>query len=272
MEFSAEELEAKWALLLQFVDTYIAPPRNEALTALYTKYQERIMTSPASPREYWHNALPGGYLDHVITVAQNAIDYLRFFQEREIAVEVTKEEVVFCALNHDLGKIGDETGEYYKPVTEAWKRNRGELYTTNEDIQYMDVSNRALFLLTSHGVNVSQREWLGILLADGLYEDRKNEKYLVTYYVGQQLKTELPHVIHFADMTAMLAERCVWRREEEAFRAAQLTGAINPQVAPKKAKTNPQIRNEQMKKTFGGSNAHAIFDELFSKQTDKKDE
>jgi predicted HD phosphohydrolase len=34
----------------------------------------------------------------------------------------TKEELVFSALNHDLGKMGDENHESYIPQTDKWRK------------------------------------------------------------------------------------------------------------------------------------------------------
>ena len=50
-------------------------------------------------------------------------------------------------------------------------------------------------------LNVSEEEWLGIQLTDGLY-DENNKKYYITYNKDQTLKTMLPHILHQADINA----------------------------------------------------------------------
>ena len=34
---------------------------------------------------------------------------------------ITEEELVFSAINHDLGKMGDEENESYIPQTDKWR-------------------------------------------------------------------------------------------------------------------------------------------------------
>ena len=60
----------------------------------------------------------------------------------------TTEEVIFAALHHDLGKVGDMENDYYIPQESEWHRkNRGEIFTHNGALQYMTVTDRAIFLL-----------------------------------------------------------------------------------------------------------------------------
>jgi len=47
----------------------------------------------------------------------------------------TTEELVFSAINHDLGKMGDEENESYIPQTDQWRRDKlGEDYMFNKEI------------------------------------------------------------------------------------------------------------------------------------------
>ena len=36
----------------------------------------------------------------------------------------TQEELVFSAINHDLGKMGSDTEEAYVPQTDNWRRDK----------------------------------------------------------------------------------------------------------------------------------------------------
>ena len=36
----------------------------------------------------------------------------------------TQEELVFSAINHDLGKMGDEDNESYIPQTDQWRKDK----------------------------------------------------------------------------------------------------------------------------------------------------
>ena len=64
---------------------------------------------PAAHKREYHNAFPGGYVDHVLRVVECALKLNDVWVEMGVDTSTyTKEELVFSALNHDLGKIGDE--------------------------------------------------------------------------------------------------------------------------------------------------------------------
>jgi hypothetical protein len=128
----------------------------------------------------------------------------------------------------------------------------------------MNVTDRSFYLLQSVGIVVTRNEYIAIHLTDGLYED-KNKSYLVTFEKEQQLRFNLPIILHHADMLALQAERDMWRKEQ-SDPAVQLAKA-SPQTYPKKGKSDPQKRNADLKKTFEkSSGANAIFDSLFKKE------
>ena len=70
---SAEQIQANWEKLLQVIHHYISSPRKEQLLKLYNDMEEIIVTSPASSKAHFHNAFPGGYVDHVLRVISCAI-------------------------------------------------------------------------------------------------------------------------------------------------------------------------------------------------------
>ena len=58
------------------------------------------------------------------------------------------------------------------------------------------------------GIDFTENEYLGIKLHDGLYEEA-NKSYLVSYSPESRLRTNLPIILHQADM---LASRVEWER------------------------------------------------------------
>jgi hypothetical protein len=118
----------------------------------------------------------------------------------------TVEELVFAALNHDLGKMGDEEHESYIPQTDQWRKDKlGEDYMFNTKLPFASVPDRGLFMLQSHGIHYTFNEMLAIQTHDGLY-DEANKKYLMTYMPEQKPRTCLPFVLHFGDMMAARIE------------------------------------------------------------------
>ncbi len=272
MQFTEQQLQEKWDELVRLVTDNITSPRKEQLLALYEKYQERIALAPASAKEHYHNAFPGGYLNHILRVTRNALAIYSVWKEAGAKVDnFTVEELVFSALNHDLGKIGDEDGEYYVPNTSDWHRNnQGTIYNINPNVTWMNVTDRSFYLLQSEGIKVSRNEYIAIHLTDGLYEE-KNKPYLVGYDKNFQLRFNLPIILHHADMLALHTERDAWKKEVADNPVTEMKKG-NPQTFPKKAKSDPQKRNNDLKDTFSKSpNAKSIFDNLFIGGTPEKE-
>jgi hypothetical protein len=118
----------------------------------------------------------------------------------------TIEELVFAAINHDLGKMGDGVEYSHIPSKDEWrKKNMGEMYQFNKKIAYMSVPDRSLFLLSQAGIKLTYNEHLAIKLHDGLY-DPANESYFKSYMVETKPRTSLIYIVHHADMMAARIE------------------------------------------------------------------
>ena len=112
MELKAEIIQANWEIFLTNIEEHISSPRKENLLAFYKKFEERIVMMPASHKKEYHNAFPGGYVDHVNRVVRCALKQYELWKEEGADISTfTIEELVFSALNHDLGKIGDSEHE-----------------------------------------------------------------------------------------------------------------------------------------------------------------
>ena len=122
-------------------------------------------------------------------------------------IDFTDDEMMFSALNHDLGKLGTLDGEQYVYNDSEWHRkNQGKLYNINPDIHWMSVTDRSVFLLQHFGIALTEKEFLGIKLSDGMYDD-SNIQYLKAFSKEVGLKTELPRIVHWADHMSCLVEK-----------------------------------------------------------------
>jgi hypothetical protein len=207
MNLTAEQIQNNWNVFLGIIEEHISSPRKEKLLEFYNQYAERIMLMPAAHKKEYHNAFPGGYVEHVIRVVRCALKQHQLWAEENADVSgYTIEELVFAALNHDLGKMGDEEHESYIPQTDQWRKDKlGEDYMFNTKLPFASVPDRGLFMLQSHGIQYTFNEMLAIQTHDGLY-DEANKKYLMTYLPEQKPRTCLPFVLHFADMMAARIE------------------------------------------------------------------
>lgn len=205
-----EQLLENWQQFLCYIEQYVTGDRQKRLIDFYNKYEERFILLPASHKPQYHNCFPGGYIEHVNRVVSASLEIDAIWRKFDVKPTYTTEEVVFSALNHDLGKFGTLEHEAVLPNPSEWHvKNRGEIYTFNTQMDYMTVPDRGLWLLSQVGVEVSKNEWLAIKLHDGLYDDA-NKPYLMSWSPETKLRTSLPFIIHQADL---LAARIEFERE-----------------------------------------------------------
>ena len=207
MNLTAEQIQGNWHTFISNIETHITGDRKQSLIDFYNKYQERVMLMPAAHKKEYHNSFPGGYVEHVNRVVRCSIKQSQLWEEEGADMSTfTMEELVFSAINHDLGKMGDEDNESYIPQTDKWRRDKlGEDYTFNKKVPFSSVPDRGLFMLQSHGVIYTFNEMLAIQTHDGLY-DAANEKYLKAYMPEQKPRTSLPFILHQADLMAARIE------------------------------------------------------------------
>tara|TARA_R110002074_G_scaffold268185_1_gene440316 strand:+ start:1106 stop:1891 length:786 start_codon:yes stop_codon:yes gene_type:complete len=207
MKLTAEQLQGNWEKFMGNIDTYITGDRKEKLIEFYDKFQERIILMPAAHKKEYHNAFPGGYVEHVNRVVRCSLKQAELWKEEGADMDTfTIEELVFSAINHDLGKMGSEDEESYIPQTDKWRRDKlGEDYMFNKKVAFASVPDRGLFLLQQHDIKYTFNEMIAIQTHDGLY-DPANEKYLKAYMPEQKPRTSLPFILHQADMMAARIE------------------------------------------------------------------
>jgi len=216
--FTPQQLKDNYDEFRNRINTYFKSNKNrlDALNKMYDHFEDRIVYTPASGTEHYHNAFPGGYIDHVTRVIDNAIlTYKSFISMGFDLSNVSKESLLFCAVHHDLGKLGSVDEDLYVLNQSEWHvKNQGKIYTINPNLNYMDHNTRTFYLLNYFGIKCTEDEWIGIKLTDGIYDD-DNKKYYITYEKSQVLKTPLPHILHQADINAARFEYDRWKKGTE---------------------------------------------------------
>lgn len=217
MNKTKSQLAESYKSFIGTIEKVFTGDRLEKLLIMYSENElgPHLITAPASGKLHFHSAYIGGYIDHVMNVTKNALKMKKMFQEEGGHVDFTNEELVFSALHHDLGKLGNSAEPYYLPQSDKWAQDKkNEYFTHNPKLQYFDVTHRALWLLNQYGITYTEKEMLGIMLADGLY-NKANEKYFVSFSEDFQLKTELPYIIHWADHMACRQETSQWKNSKK---------------------------------------------------------
>ena len=207
MKLSAEQIQSNWEEFNSNIIKYIKGDRQTQLLTFYTKFQERLILMPAAHKKEYHNAFPGGYIDHVNRVVRCSLKQYELWKSEGVDTSTfTIEELIFSAINHDLGKMGDEEQDSYIPQTDKWRREKlGEDYMFNNKVPFASVPDRTLYLLQSHNIRYSFNEMVAIQTHDGLY-DSANDKYLKGFMPEQKPRTSLPFILHQADMMAARIE------------------------------------------------------------------
>ena len=243
-ELTPEQIQHNWGNLLQLIDINFSGERLEKLNTMYDYFEERMMFAPASGKEHFHNCHAGGYVEHVMHVTMSALQIKQLWEKNGATINFTEEELVFAALHHDLGKIGDLAEDYYTPNDSDWHRkNQGLVYKHNGNLQFMTVTDRALFLLQHFGVSMSEKEYIGLMLTDGLYEEA-NKSYYIGYSPDRALKTNIAYILHQADMMATHIEFDQWKRGDHAKKVVK-------QEEVKQKTQQSDAANKAFKELFG---------------------
>ena len=210
MNLNAEQIKNNWDTFLKNIETYISSPRKEKLLEFYEKQSDRFILMPAAGNVNYHNCFPGGYIEHVNRVVAAALDVRLLWEKFGADMSTfTIEELVFAAINHDLGKLGDSANDLYIASNNDWrKKNLGELYSYNKEVGFMTIPDRSLFLLQEAGIPYTLNEMLAIRAHDGLY-DEANKAYFISRIPESRPKSIITFLLHQADFLAAEVERHV---------------------------------------------------------------
>jgi hypothetical protein len=111
---------------------------------------------------------------------------------------VKPESIIIATLFHDWGKAGTKDEPYYTHEDSEWHRQRGKIYNYNSNIK-MTNAQLALFNMSQFGIELTEEEYLAILLNDGQYVT-DNESY-------RMKEPQLALLVHFADRWATQCEK-----------------------------------------------------------------
>ena len=239
-----ENIEKNWKELMSIIDNHFEGEQKENILKLHSDFEDEYKTAPASGRPNYHNCFKGGYLDHVLHVIKNSLKIKRQYESNGVKVIHPDSDVVLAAMFHDLGKLGDGTQPYYKYQTDDWRRKKlKEWYTHNQDLDYMTVHDRALWLLAKYHIDVNPHVYKAILCADGLF-DPAAETYFKSYVDTRHV---LGSIIHFGDWLSTICEKQTWLQGEQE------------ETEDEVIVTKPTISKEEVKKY------NDKFSELFDK-------
>jgi hypothetical protein len=250
---SAEQIKLNYETFQNLVkEVFKEDSRKPHIENIVDTWAERFMFAPASNKDWYNNAFPGGYLDHILRVNKIANQLYKLYQFHDSPIDFTETELNFVSLFCQLGKLGDINGEYFQKNDSDWHiKNMGMVYKFNPEIAAMKIYDRTLFLLQKANISVSETEYLAIRNQEGLFDD-SNKFY---FYSGQKetrFRTILPLIIHQAIQTAQEIEYQIWNSKSSTvqpnFKPANATKADKTLRKAKaiNAENNPHF-NEKTK-------------------------
>ena len=99
---------------------------------------------------------------------------------------------------------------------------------------------------------MTEREYIGLRLTDGLYEEA-NKSYYMSYNPDWSLKSNIAYILHQADMMATHIEGDEWKRADEEFSTKVTTNIKKAVTTEEKSKPSPKLTEK----------SQDLFDELF---------
>ena len=221
-ELTPEQIQENWNKLIQLINDNFSGERLEKLLEMYDYFEERMCLAPASGKEHFHNAHAGGYVEHVLHITDLVQQIYDVWSRNGATVDnFTIEELIFAALHHDLGKVGNLAEDNYIHNDSDWHRkNQGMIYKHNPIIEYMKITDRAIWILQA------------------------NKTYYVNWSKDNQLKTNIAYILHQADMMASKIEYDQWARGDHDIK-------VKKEVEVQKKTEQSKAANQAFKELFG---------------------
>ena len=208
-KYTNKQLEENYDKFIKAVESLFTGERLKKLLHMYSMEElgPNLMLQPASGNIGYHNAYDGGYIDHIMNVVNNSIRMMKLYEDVDGKIDFTRDELLFAAFHHDLGKLGKKGVLNYLPNKSEWHiKNQGKIYTNNPELPFMDLTDRTFLTLSDYGLKHTSNEWFGIRLTDGMY-DEANIKYLKTFNPDNTLRSNIQYILHWADHMSTCMER-----------------------------------------------------------------
>tara|TARA_R100001377_G_scaffold60750_1_gene36900 strand:+ start:2036 stop:2812 length:777 start_codon:yes stop_codon:yes gene_type:complete len=254
IQFTPEQIQDNWKELIQLIEDTFEGERQDKLLKMYNHFEDRMCVAPASGTEHFHLCTPGGYVRHILNIVHFSLAFHKTWKDSGAIVDdYTLEELTFAAIHHDLGKVGDMEQDYYIPNESEWHvKNQGKYYINNPELQFMTPPDRGIWILNQFGIKMSVNEMIGIKLTDGMY-DEGNIQYLKSYAPEKKLKTNMPLILHQADMATTRIEYEDWIRDNNKEEIKVQGRVENIKKAVTMDETSEQLTQK----------SKDLFDELF---------
>jgi hypothetical protein len=139
----------------------VSDGERELLGRLLDDLGERIAACAAT-----HKDEPGSL------VAQNLANYKSARSlNKKFNLGLAERSLALVCLFRNIGMIGNEENDLLLPQDNEWRRRElGEHFKYNNDMQFMQPHDRSLWWLAKYGIEVNEEEHISILTSGGKNE------------------------------------------------------------------------------------------------------
>ena len=143
--------------------------RQVKVLTMFTDLWPRFSVAPASIKH--HGSFEGGLMQHTLFVVESARALWEMYWNQTHQLNCTLEELTFCALVHDIGKIGNSYQDFYihEETPDKLRVPTQVKYTYNPKFSKMDHELLTLFWLNHYGIQMSEKEMAAIYYHAGPY-------------------------------------------------------------------------------------------------------
>ncbi len=97
-ELTSEQIQENWQKLRGIIDDTFEGERLEKLNVMYDYFEDRMVIAPASGKEHYHNAMVGGYVEHILNIVNFSTQIKKMWEDNGAIIDFTDEELIFAAL------------------------------------------------------------------------------------------------------------------------------------------------------------------------------
>ena len=153
---------------LREVINKLSTSRRQEVLTMFNSIEHEFMETPASTK--YHGNYLGGLFDHTMNVIKiSKVLYAT------LKPEFTLESLIFCALVHDIGKIGSKEEPMYNILVNASEPGYCEIKYNPRISPNMNHEQWTIYYLMKFKIQVSAGELFAIINHAGPYTQWKTE-------------------------------------------------------------------------------------------------
>ena len=79
-QLTEQQIVDNWNKLMKLIEDTFEGDRLKKLKTMYTYFEDRMSVAPASGKAHYHNAMVGGYVEHVLHVTDCAVQIKKLWE------------------------------------------------------------------------------------------------------------------------------------------------------------------------------------------------